>query len=66
VRELLPIIPALACKEKLLRIVVDTPHEVQDEHAHQEQFKLCLMVLQGNPDEHDVLQMWTVGAKEHI
>ena len=64
--ELLPILSLFACQEELTSIMVDSPHEMQDQHPCETQFQLRLVCFQSVSEGDDVRQVRAVRAKEHV
>ena len=61
--ELLPVLPLFACQKELTSIMMDSPHEMQDQHPCETRFQLRLMCFQPVSDGDDVRQMRAVRAK---
>ena len=64
--ELLPVLPPFACQEELTSIMVDSPHEMQDQPPCETRFQLCLICFQSVSEGDDVRKVWAVWANEHI
>jgi hypothetical protein len=61
--EPLTVLPPFTRQEELTSIMMDTPHEVQDQHPCETRFQLCLVCFQLVLDFGDVRQMQTVRPK---
>ena len=64
--ELLPVLPPLTCQEELMSIMVDSPHEMQDQHPCETRFQLRFVCFQSISEGDDVPQVRLVWAKEHV
>ena len=63
--ELLPVLPPFACQEELTSIMVDSPHEMQDQPPCEKRFQLRLVCFQSVSEGDDVRKVRAVRAKEH-
>ncbi len=61
--KLLPVLPPFACQEELMSIMMDSSHEMQDQHPCETRFQLRLVRFQSVSDGDDVRQMRAVRAK---
>jgi hypothetical protein len=61
--EPLAVLPLFTRQEELTSIMMDSPHEVQDQHPCEMRFQLRLVCFQPISDVRDVRQMRTVRAK---